>query len=221
MDQEMYNLVSAISLGLTFVTAFAGLIVSISANRRAAMAAKESNRIAKESNTIARNSNTIADQSNNVADRSNDIAQHAGYLGTVTASRDKWQKDMREATALYFTSLSRICNESEKDINQALVDFWHYHHLVSLYMSMEDNKLIYDKMEMIHQKVEIVMNSVASNQSHTPAEENAVREARSFILDALQESLSPMLNKLIYAEWQKTKNEASQNMSGNIMATPL
>lgn len=193
MTDEVFNIVSAIGIGLTFLASIAAVIVSI-------ISLIYSNKVAKRS----------------------------GYLSTITASRDKWSKSLRDNASLYFTQIARICSEQEDNLREIYNELTRYHFAIVLLLFEQDVE-VHDNMSAVRRKAfEIVEQSNIINQQYKKlkelsymTEENMenqesvikarqkINMLRCSILNDYQGRVFDGIRNLIEREWRKQQYEAT------------
>ena len=193
MTDEVFNIVSAIGIGLTFLASIAAVIVSIISLRY-----------------------------------SNKGAKRSGYLSTITTSRDKWSKSLRDSASLYFTQIARICSEQEGNLGEIYNELTHYHFAIVLLLFEQDVE-IHDNMSIVRSKAfEIVEQSNIITQQYKKLKEvsyiteediesqESVIDARqkmsmlrTSILNDYQGRIFDGIRNLIEREWRKQQYEAT------------
>lgn len=159
---------------------------------------------------------------------SNKVAKRAGYLNTITVSRDKWSAALRENSSLYFAQISRLCGGKENDLVGIYNELTRYHFAISLHL-FEQDKDLYDNMNTVLSKAsEIVdLNNIIEQQYKKKGcslgivkpylekqdiviqSRNKITELRHSILNEHQEAIFNGIRALIEIEWRKQQYEAT------------
>ena len=193
MSNELFNIFSAIGIGLTFLASIAAVIVSIISLRY-----------------------------------SNKVAKRSGYLGTITASRDKWSNSLRESSSLYFTQIARICSGQEDNLEEIYNELTRYHFAIVLLLFEQDEEIhnnmsvvrskvfeIVDQSNIINQQYKKLKESPNATETYIESQEVVVKarqkmyDLRCSILNDYQGRIFKGIRNLLEREWRKQQYEAT------------
>lgn len=193
MSNELFNIFSAIGIGLTFFASIAAVIVSIISLRY-----------------------------------SNKVAKRSGYLGTITASRDKWSNSLRESSSLYFTQIARICSGQEDNLEEIYNELTRYHFAIVLLLFEQDEEIhnnmsvvrskvfeIVDQSNIINQQYKKLKESPNATETYIESQEVVVKarqkmyDLRCSILNDYQGRIFNGIRNLLEREWRKQQYEAT------------
>ena len=193
MSNELFNIFSAIGIGLTFLGSIAAGIVSIISLRY-----------------------------------SNKVAKRSGYLGTITASRDKWSNSLRESSSLYFTQIARICSGQEDNLEEIYNELTRYHFAIVLLLFEQDEEIhnnmsvvrskafeIVDQSNIINQQYKKLKESPNATETYIESQEVVVKarqkmyDLRCSILNDYQGRIFNGIRNLLEREWRKQQYEAT------------
>jgi len=164
---------------------------------------------------------------------SNRTAEQTNYLNTITVERAKWQADMREQSAKYFTQITRLCGGQESKLIEIYNELTTYHFAIVLLIFKQD-EILHNEMSTIRKKAEKIVeyNSTISREYRkaalksaivkpeietTPEIENNdivsvarqnINELRLSILYDHQDNVFNIIRELIENEWRKQLSEA-------------
>lgn len=194
MSDELFNLFSAIGIGLTFLASVAAVIVSIASLKS-----------------------------------SNKVAKRAGYLNTITPSRDKWSYALRESSSLYFTHVARICSGQEDNLVEIYNELTRYHFSIILLLFAQD-KEIQENMITVRRKAhEIIVQNNIIVQRYTQVKDKGalgitedvesdkvviqarqeIADLRYSIIEDYQVRILDGIRTLLEKEWRKQQYEAT------------
>lgn len=193
MSNELFNIFSAIGIGLTFLASIAAVIVSIISLRY-----------------------------------SNKVAKRSGYLGTITASRDKWSNSLRESSSLYFTQIGRICSGQEDNLEEIYNELTRYHFAIVLLLFEQDEEIhnnmsvvrskafeIVDQSNIINQQYKKLKEFPNATESYIESQEVVVKarqkmyDLKCSILNDYQGRIFNGIRNLLEREWRKQQYEAT------------
>lgn len=199
MSNELFNIFSAIGIGLTFLASIAAVIVSIISLRY-----------------------------------SNKVAKRSGYLGTITASRDKWSNSLRESSSLYFTQIARICSEQEDNLEEIYNELTRYHFAIVLLLFEQDEEIhnnmsvvrskafeIVDQSNIINQQYKKLKESPNATETYIESQEVVVKarqkmyDLRCSILNDYQGRIFNGIRNLLEREWRRQQYEATDMWKEN------
>ncbi|RHR64589.1 hypothetical protein DWW70_14135 [Coprococcus sp. AF16-5] len=159
---------------------------------------------------------------------SNKVAKRSGYLGTITASRDKWSNSLRESSSLYFTQIARICSGQEDNLEEIYNELTRYHFAIVLLLFEQDEEIhnnmsvvrskafeIVDQSNIINQQYKKLKESPNATETYIESQEVVVKarqkmyDLRCSILNDYQGRIFNGIRNLLEREWRKQQYEAT------------
>ena len=156
-------------------------------------------------------------------------AKRSGYLGTITASRDKWSNLLRENASLYFTQIARLCGGQENNLIEVFNELTRYHFAICLLIFKQDESLQNSLSAIRNKAFQLIdLNSVilsrykdevkALNRTDPNIEsDNVIIQARKSMYDlrtSILNEYQPLafegIRELIEKEWRKQQYEATK-----------
>ena len=155
-------------------------------------------------------------------------AKHTNYQNIISTGRAKWQSDLRECASKYFTQITRLCGNQEKDVTNIFNELTLYHFSIVLLIFKQDEQ-VHDEMSAIREKAFRIVDfsNMISNEylrsGHNidnliPEIEDkeivisarqSIQELRMSILNDHQHKVFNEIQFLIENEWEKQKYEAT------------
>lgn len=193
MTQELLNLFYAIGIGLTFLSSIGAIVVSVISIQVTKQTARETNRVTEKT----------AYETNNLTRQT---ADHTNYLNTITAEREKWSWTFRDHAAQYFTQITRLCSNREKNHLDIYNEFTKAHFMLFMLIS-EDETDLQNKMnalratanelvletEIWHKHSQALSKAISYHETH---ENSKYEESRD--IDKIKSDLEQSASK-IYA----------------------
>ena len=146
---------------------------------------------------------------------SKQTAERTNYLNTISVQRTKWQADLREQSAKYFTQLVRICDDNEYLLSEIYNEFIKSHFTIVLLIFKEQDKILYEEMCVVLEKAKKIVecNSTILNAEKIKNEDivltarRSIDELRHSIRNDHQNKVFDIIRELIETEWKKQKSE--------------
>lgn len=160
---------------------------------------------------------------------SNKAAKRSDYLGTITASRERWSISLRENASFYFTQIGRICGGQEENLAEIYNELTRCHFAIVLLLFEQDSAL-HDNMSAVRNKAfQIVdQNKIIENQFNKYKDSpnmtielveemdivisarKKMYELRCSILEEYQGEIFKQIQALNESEWRKQQYEATE-----------
>lgn len=157
------------------------------------------------------------------------MTKQTNYQNTISASRAKWQSDLREAASKYFTQIARLCGGQENNMTEIYNELTLCHFTIVLLIFKQDESL-HNEMSIIRDKARKIIDyfGLINNQYHqvhrspevlVPEVENIdtvivarrkIFELRNSIVEEHQYKVFDEIHVLIEAEWKKQQYEATE-----------
>lgn len=159
---------------------------------------------------------------------SKQTAKHTNYQNIISTGRAKWQYDLRECASKYFTQITRLCGNQEKDVTEIFNKLTLYHFAIVLLIFKQDREL-HDEMSAIREKAFRIVDlsnmisdeylkkgynidnpilEIENNEMIISARRD-IRQLRKSILNDHQHKVFNEIQILIEREWVKQKYEAT------------
>lgn len=157
------------------------------------------------------------------------MTKQTNYQNIISTSRAKWQSDLREAAAKYFTQIARLIGGQEKNVAEIYNELTLCHFAIVLLIFKQD-EFLHNEMSAIRNKAHKIIDyfGIINNQYRQanrdpevlfPEVENLdvvisarrnIYDLRNSIIEEHQHKVFDEIRVLIEKEWRKQQYEATE-----------